>query len=251
MEFLMGLQDSYDAIRAQILLSDPLPSLNRVFSVIQQEERRRQLHYAPTLAPVAMERLYCSHCNISGHSLERCFKANPNLPVCSHCRIAGHTKDKCYWLNGYPSGHKNGPKSKYIANIVSLEQEQNHNGSPITQEQYSKLLVLLQPSSSSTIDNTPAVVNQAQLLHSPTMSGNSSCFLTHNSTSTSSPRWILDIGTTDHMVCSPNFFTHNITRVSHSVKLPNGTTTIATHLGDIHFSPHLIFKHVLCSSIFL
>ncbi|XP_042984118.1 uncharacterized protein LOC122313306 [Carya illinoinensis] len=186
MQFLMGLQDSYDAIRAQILLSDPLPSLNRVFSLIQQEERRWQLHYAPTPAPTAMvtrgldprlssssrkERLYCSHCNISGHSLERCFKANPNLPVCSHCCIPGHTKDKCYRLNGYPSSHKNGPKSKYIANIVSLEQEQNHNGSPITQEQYSKLLALLQPSSSSTIDNTPAAVNQAQLLHSPTMSG--------------------------------------------------------------------------------
>jgi len=52
MQFLVGLHDSYDAIRAQILLSDPLPSLNRVSSLIQQEERRRQLHYVPT--PAAM-----------------------------------------------------------------------------------------------------------------------------------------------------------------------------------------------------
>ncbi|XP_035540301.1 uncharacterized protein LOC118344255 [Juglans regia] len=133
MQFLVGLQDSYDAIRAQILLSDQLPSFNRVFSLIQQEERRQ-------------------------HSLERCFKANLNLPICSHCRIPGHTKDKCYRLNSYPPGHKNGPKSKSVANIVSLEQEQIHNSSPITQEQYGKLLALLQPS--STIDNTPAAANQ-------------------------------------------------------------------------------------------
>ncbi|KAF5451412.1 hypothetical protein F2P56_026522, partial [Juglans regia] len=52
MQFLMGLNDSYDAIRAQILLHDDLPALNRVISLVQQEERRRQLH-SPSM-PVAM-----------------------------------------------------------------------------------------------------------------------------------------------------------------------------------------------------
>ncbi|KAF5463979.1 hypothetical protein F2P56_014097 [Juglans regia] len=120
MQFLVGLDDSYDSVRAQILLHDPLPALNRVLSLVQQEERRRQLHSVPS--PLAMiakgpdhrnstsnrrERLFCSHCNIPGHSLERCFKANPHLPVCSHCHIPGHVKDKCYRLNGFPPGHKN------------------------------------------------------------------------------------------------------------------------------------------------
>lgn len=39
MQFLMGLHDSFDAIQAQTLLYDPLPALNRVLSLVQQEER--------------------------------------------------------------------------------------------------------------------------------------------------------------------------------------------------------------------
>ncbi|KAF5455030.1 hypothetical protein F2P56_024649 [Juglans regia] len=166
MQFLMGLQDSYDAIRAQILLQEPLPPLNRIISLVQQEERRRQLHALP--APLAMatrvsdqrpntssrmNRLFCSHCNISGHSLERCFKANPHLPVCAHCRIPRHTKEKCYKLNGFPPRHKNHSKSKSSANQSSLEQI--NYGPPLSQEQYSQLLTLLK--SSSNVVATPAV----------------------------------------------------------------------------------------------
>ncbi|XP_041017196.1 uncharacterized protein LOC121259625 [Juglans microcarpa x Juglans regia] len=52
MQFLMGLNDSYDSMRAQILLNDPLPTLNCVLSLVQQEERHRQLHSSP--APIGM-----------------------------------------------------------------------------------------------------------------------------------------------------------------------------------------------------
>ena len=34
MQFLMGLNDSYSHIRGQILLADPLPTINKVFSLI-------------------------------------------------------------------------------------------------------------------------------------------------------------------------------------------------------------------------
>ncbi|XP_057969608.1 uncharacterized protein LOC131158772 [Malania oleifera] len=40
MKFLMGLNDTYKAIKAQILLIKPFPSLNEVYSIIQQEEKR-------------------------------------------------------------------------------------------------------------------------------------------------------------------------------------------------------------------
>ncbi|XP_062162062.1 uncharacterized protein LOC133869111 [Alnus glutinosa] len=38
-QFLMGLYDSFANIRGQILLNDPLPPINKVFSLIIQEER--------------------------------------------------------------------------------------------------------------------------------------------------------------------------------------------------------------------
>lgn len=36
----MGLSDTYVQVRGQILLMDPLPSLNKVFSLLTQEERQ-------------------------------------------------------------------------------------------------------------------------------------------------------------------------------------------------------------------
>lgn len=38
----MGLNDTYSHIRGQILLIDPLPPLNKVFSLLTREERQRQ-----------------------------------------------------------------------------------------------------------------------------------------------------------------------------------------------------------------
>ena len=39
----MRLNDSYDAIRSQILLLDPLPNINRAYSMIQRVEKQRQV----------------------------------------------------------------------------------------------------------------------------------------------------------------------------------------------------------------
>jgi len=41
MQFLMHLNDEYEAIRGKILLVDPLPSMNKAYSMIQRVERQR------------------------------------------------------------------------------------------------------------------------------------------------------------------------------------------------------------------
>ena len=41
--FLMGLNDSYSTIRGQILLYEPLLDINKVLSLILQEEKQRSL----------------------------------------------------------------------------------------------------------------------------------------------------------------------------------------------------------------
>lgn len=43
MLFLMGLNDAYSHVRSQVLLFDPLPSINKVFSMITQDERQRSI----------------------------------------------------------------------------------------------------------------------------------------------------------------------------------------------------------------
>ena len=47
MNFLMGLNEAFATVRGQILLMEPLPSLNKVFSLVTQEERRRRVGSNP------------------------------------------------------------------------------------------------------------------------------------------------------------------------------------------------------------
>ncbi|KAM6569812.1 hypothetical protein CsatB_017797 [Cannabis sativa] len=39
LEFLVGLNDSYNLVRSQILMRDPLPSVNKAYAAVIQEER--------------------------------------------------------------------------------------------------------------------------------------------------------------------------------------------------------------------
>ena len=41
MSFLMGLNDTYTIVRGQILLVDPIPSLSKVFSLLNQDDKQR------------------------------------------------------------------------------------------------------------------------------------------------------------------------------------------------------------------
>ena len=43
MKFLMGVNDSFSQVRTQILLMDPLPSVNKAHSLFIQEEMQRSI----------------------------------------------------------------------------------------------------------------------------------------------------------------------------------------------------------------
>ena len=43
-QFLMGLSDeAYSTVQSQILALDPLPSLDKIFNMIQQEENHKKM----------------------------------------------------------------------------------------------------------------------------------------------------------------------------------------------------------------
>ena len=43
MRFLMGLNESFDTVRSQILMMDPFPSMSKVYSLILQEESHKNV----------------------------------------------------------------------------------------------------------------------------------------------------------------------------------------------------------------
>ena len=155
-KFLIGLNDSFSHIRSQILLQDPLPSINKVFSLILQEERQRDVFSS---IPSSVE---------SAAFLSRSFSTqqggnkqifNKSRPTCSRCGILGHTIDKCYQLHGYPLGFrfnkgKNNPRGAnqvngHVDNENPLDEDKSQikldPQLSITQDQIQQLLALLKP----------------------------------------------------------------------------------------------------------
>ncbi|KAL0400704.1 UNVERIFIED_CONTAM: hypothetical protein Slati_4100300 [Sesamum latifolium] len=43
-QFLMGLNDEYDGVRSQILVSKSLPSINKAYQMILRVERQHEVH---------------------------------------------------------------------------------------------------------------------------------------------------------------------------------------------------------------
>ncbi|KAL5555370.1 hypothetical protein UlMin_037606 [Ulmus minor] len=104
LQFLMGLNESFSQIRAQILMSDSLPPINKVFSLVIQEERQRSMHFSGSSLPPISASYGVASSNYSA------YKGKKGKPVCTHYGFFGHTMDKCYKIHGYPPSFK--PKGR-------------------------------------------------------------------------------------------------------------------------------------------
>ncbi|KAI5312945.1 hypothetical protein L3X38_042119 [Prunus dulcis] len=113
MQFLMGLNDSYNAVHSQILLMKELPSVREAYSLIIQEEKQREIGSPVTqgvsiAAAVKTQKGAGSSYHRSGNQTS--FRGTPISSEatlhCTYCNQDHHTVDRCYKLHGYPPGHK-------------------------------------------------------------------------------------------------------------------------------------------------
>ncbi|XP_068662825.1 uncharacterized protein [Aristolochia californica] len=145
MSFLMGLDDSFSHVRGQLLLMDLMTPLNRVFSlVVQEEQQQRTTHASGSNAPtdtmafaVKSDKTEVSK---SGNNNDRGYNAprpppyhttrtqNSSAPrnqnkdkyYCTHCKITGHTISRCFKLHGYPFGSTFNTKQNSPAAIYQV-----------------------------------------------------------------------------------------------------------------------------------
>ena len=45
MEFLQGVHERFSAVRSQILLMDPFPSIQRIYNIVRQEEKQQEINF--------------------------------------------------------------------------------------------------------------------------------------------------------------------------------------------------------------
>ena len=91
-QFLMGVNDeSFSAVRSQVLARDPLPSIDTIFNIIQQEENHKHM---------MMERDHRAEHGVAFAA--RVQPASNEKPTCKHCGKYGHDETNCYEVIGYP-----------------------------------------------------------------------------------------------------------------------------------------------------
>jgi hypothetical protein len=161
----MGLNESYAAVRGQILLMEPLPGINKVFSLIQNHEKQKGVGILPlpnglpsveTTALISrmdngVNQTY-TYPNVGPNALLSRFDdtrqpqyPRKDKPTCTHCGFKGHTAEKCYKLHGYPPGFcgrntsNNGNRTTAVTNqvlgsfpIPSVPQDGNQNINNLT-----------------------------------------------------------------------------------------------------------------------
>lgn len=103
LQFLMGLNHSYKQARGQIMTMDPLPSVNKAYSMlIERESQCNMISVLGTVENTEVTALMTAKGNTGNNQK---FKKNYNL-YCDYCKMKGHTGNGCYKLIGYPADFK-------------------------------------------------------------------------------------------------------------------------------------------------
>nr|TKR89916.1 hypothetical protein D5086_0000238510 [Populus alba] len=257
MQFLMGLNDTYFAIRGQILLMNPLPSIRQAYSSVCQEEKQRFLSVAQTemggSAAMAVrynnqgKRNFISETDRPQHSVNRLsqprdtrpqgerrfdqdrrrFGSGRGRPQCTHCGEMGHWVQKCFQLNGYPPRHPKARMNGYpIGNQSTIGNQHSignqHNGFPLAN----------QVSEMSHKDEVRPTVSLSetqlkQLLsllnnHEDSSSSKANAVTKPGFSELDNHNWIIDSGATDHITSSSELLNENKDCSLPPVLLPSG-----------------------------
>ncbi|KAI3688864.1 hypothetical protein L2E82_46759 [Cichorium intybus] len=238
MQFLNGLDDSFNQVKSHILLMDPLPNVRSAFSIISREESR-QKH--GSLSSNTNNNSQPAAFNSKAIDFKRNKGRNQNLQ-CKHCGVKGHTIERCYKLIGYPKDFKpkndtnnsTGFNKTFLnnnANSVSdcslgssqtLKSEQHY----LTSEQYSKFLRLISETQGN--EEIPANANA-------NMAG-----IACNSF-VDFKKWVVDSGANQHMTASESHL-HDVVDVSKldlKVAHPNGSSAQINKIGNLQLSNSL------------
>jgi hypothetical protein len=269
-QFLIGLNDEYQGVASQVLLMEPMPLINKVFTMVMQQERKLSYGLNSSASDdsnalvnaVEGSKSYGrgrgrgNGNNFQGRGINSNGfqgRGKGNGKECTYCGKGGNIVEDCYRKNGFPLNWGRG--GGYANHIDAEEHEEklvNNAGSSstagmneadgrvsLTKEQYSGLIALLEKSNmeekcSANVAKASGFVNAG---------GNN--FLASNELKKVNSKWILDTGATHHICYSLEWFiTYNQIDVM-EVTLPNGSSVQSKIHGRVQLNDELIVDNVL------
>ncbi|KAL2939151.1 Retrovirus-related Pol polyprotein from transposon TNT 1-94 [Bienertia sinuspersici] len=259
-QFLNGLKEQYATLRSQILMMSPLPTVNTVCGMLQQEESQNEVFYSSKeenekgFAMMGKKSdLICSNCSKRGHTQESCW-------ACTVCGKNGHATENCWYLKGFPpkrqqnnkefkdkgKGSNSKPqigresnrtggskwqkgKEKFSANICTQSE-----GNGITAQQLEQLLkVLPLPSKTEEDSGEDAEANFVEVAQ---------C----NMVQAKTKEWVIDSGATHHMSgCEDHLRDMKLTEYRANIHLPNGEKSLVTHTGPVKLKAGITLGEVM------
>ncbi|KAK4384875.1 Retrovirus-related Pol polyprotein from transposon RE2 [Sesamum angolense] len=109
-QFLMGLDDSFDGIRNQILVMDPFPSINKAYSMVLRVERQRMVNMQnnDNSEGVALHTKWTNNRGVNGQRNGHKGKGliDKRSLTCSNCGKTGHSRETCFKLHGVPDWYR-------------------------------------------------------------------------------------------------------------------------------------------------
>jgi len=236
-QFLTSLNDSFSFVKTQVLLMDPLPSINKVYSMVIQEESnnttpppRVSIEDSSILVNASDARKPFMRGKPSGAS-----QSKNNSRYCTFCHKKNHTMEYCYQKHGYPNANKLVASSNVVNSEHALDSHTSSEGSSsvsqtsLTQEEYVHLVSLLQQSSlvPSATPSNPASTNHVAISFPSSIdftSGINTIFSC--SLHVPSNHWLIDSGANEH-ICSSLHLFHSYDKIKPiNVNFPNGASVL-------------------------
>lgn len=263
-QFVTGLNKSYDQAKINILSMDPLPSVNRVYHMLQQIERQNSIVNSQNVEISALMSVKntISAANVINSRVPQGFSQKKEVKdgrkykpdrFCDFCKMKGHLKESCFKLVGYPDWYKgktvsqntqntnfkNFSQSKFAANVqespLDISSQESEENNAILYKEFLKFMQTNHSNVSST--DSHSAINSA---------GNFLAF--HASTSifpSDKHVWIVNTGSSDHMANSLDVFS-SIVQLDHPIHivLPDGSIKEVYTSGSVVLNASITFSEV-------
>ncbi|KAL4580943.1 hypothetical protein LXL04_017149 [Taraxacum kok-saghyz] len=259
MQFLMGLNDTYENLKNQILVLDPLPSVHKAYSMALSVEKQKEVQINFS-TPTEVSTMFAKNTNEKktfSYKPKPDFKSKNGEKYCNHYKINGHTRDVCFKLNGYPDWYKDLKEKRkgnfnyaHMANVNQgddnpLYNDQDHASS--LHNNNDSMNVLFQQFSQFMKSNQKPDQHSVNFSHFGDFAGIELSLLNSlNSGNLGKNTWILDTGATAHM-CSNLSNMKKLSTVQKytPIYLPDGSIKSVSHTGMIELNPKIVLKNVL------